>query len=482
MKRWAPRSLSGAAARRGGALLLLVVLFSVQPTVSFEKIPFTALGHQAVSVWSKITIGMADAYSTLGERPIEDCLRPNLKGHEGTNPPTIDVDCFSIQQNFWISDSLGNFVLWAQNTVELAKLESTTYYGTYTFQVWNSSTARQPILCEPESSRKISCRAPFYTDPVSFPQSFIFYSSISNEGSTYMLQMSNNFGTTTWAIPPWITCPCYIGTVPEKAPPWGSSPFELVVVGLDSSAIAVFSNDTFGAFGPILFESSDGFWREAIVKTLRCLVAGGCLGLLATGEASMDLVWNSTSGKFYWSDSGADQGVYASAIATGIVDPPTIPNPPAQTYLFAELRSLYAYLTIYDEGQRPLGVNPQTGKLVEEIPNASITHDSSEDLLIVNPTGEYEFVVTSGGNTGFELFVSKATNSAGVLASRQYNGTLNVGHSMIFRLTVNDMNLIPQVTTLNTALAPVAGIIVALLGLVGAITVILFLRRKRVDD
>jgi hypothetical protein len=468
MKRWAP-SVPTRAAKRG-ALLLLVVLFSAQPTVSFERTPFTILGHQAVSLWSKITIGMADAYSTLGERPIQDCLRPNL------------VDCFSIQQNLWISDSLGNFVLWAQNTVELAKIESPTYYGTFTFQVWNSSTAGQPVLCEPESSRRISCRAPFYTDPVLFPQSFIFYSHISNEGSRYVLQMSNNFGATTWAIPASITCPCYIGTVPEKGSPWGSSPFELVVVGLDSSAIAVFRNDTVGTFGPILVESADGFWREAIVKTLRCLVAGGCLGMLGTGEASMDLVWNSTSGEFYWSDGGADQGVYVSAIATGVVGPPTIPNPAAETYLYAELRSLYAYLTIYDEGQRPLGVNPQTGKLVEKIPNASITHNSTEDLLIVNPTGEYELVVTSGGNAGFELFVSKATNSAGVLASREYNGTLNIGYSMNFRLTVSDMSLIPQVTNLNTALAPIAGIIVALLGLVGVITAILFLRRKRVDN
>jgi len=470
MKRWTSSSPTRAAAKRGGALLLLVVLFSVQPTVSFERTPFTVLGHQAVSVWSKITIGMADAYSAIGEHPIEDCLRPNL------------VDCFSIQQNFWISDSLGNFILWAQNTVELAKLKSQTYYGTYTFQVWNSSTVSQPTLCEPESSHRISCRAPFYTDPVSFPQSFIFYSHISNEGSNYVLQMSNNFGAITWAIPASITCPCYIGTVPEKGPPWGSSPFELVAVGLDSSAIAVFRNDTVGTFGPILVESADGFWREARVKTLRCLVAGGCSGMLATGEASMDLVWNSTSGEFYWSDGGADQGVYVSAIATGVLSPPTIPNPPAETYLYAELSSLYAYLTIYDEEQRPLGVNPQTGKLIEEIPNASITHNSSEDLLIVNPTGEYELVVTSGGNTRFELFVSKATNNAGVLASRQYKGTLNVGYSTNFYLTVSDMNLIPQVTNLNTALAPIAGIIIALLGLVGAITAILILRRKRVDN
>lgn len=466
MNGWALSSPTRAATKIVAGILLLVVLFSVQPTVSFESTPL-APNHQAVSVWSKITIMMADAYSTVNERPIEDCLRPHL------------VDCFSIQQNFWITDSSGTFVLWAQNTVELAKLASPTYFGTYTFQVWNSSTNQEPILCEPESSRKVSCRAPFYTDPATFPQSFIFYSHIANEGSTYMLQMSNNFGATTWAIPASVNCPCYIGTIPESRPPWGSSPFELVFVGLDGSANAGFRNDTLGTFGPILIESVDGFWREGIVETLRCVVAGGCLEMLATGETSSGLVWNSTSGEVYWSQGGADQGVFISAIGTEVASPPAVPNPTPETFLYAELRSLYAYLTIYDERQRQLGIDPQTGKLAEEIPNASITHDSSEDLLIVNPVGEYRLVVTSGGNTWFQLFVSKANNSRGVFASRQYNGTMNVGYSMSFLLTVSDMNLIPQATNLITSLAPVAGIIIILLGLAGVIAAILLIGRRR---
>ena len=448
--------------------LFLLVLASFHPPISFGGIPFSSTRHEAVSVWSQITVRMADAYSAFGGHPIEDCLRPN------------PVDCFSIQQNFWISDSVGSYVLWAQNAVELAKLESPIYSGTYSFQVWNSSMARQPVLCEPESTRSTTCRAPFYTDPVPFPQSFIFYSHISNEGSKYMLQMSNNFGAITWPIPASIRCPCYVGTVFEKTPPWGHSPFELVAVGLDASAIAVFRNDTVGTFGPMFVESADGFWHRASVDSIRCLLSSGCT--LATGEASMNLVWNSTSGEFYWSQGEADQGAYVSDITTDIVDPPPMPNPRSETYLYAEFRSLYAYLTIYDAEQRVLGVDPESGKQVNEIPNASITHNSSEDLLIVNPSGEYELAVTSGGNTGYELFLSKATNNAGVLASRQYSGTLNVGYSTSFHLTVSDMNLIPQVTTLNTDLAPLAGIIVVLLGLVGAITAILFLRRKRVDN
>ncbi|MGA2972026.1 MAG: hypothetical protein ABSE39_05305 [Candidatus Bathyarchaeia archaeon] len=451
-------------------LFLLVVLVLFHPTISSEGIPFSSIGHEAVSVWSKITIRMANADSTFGERPIEDCLRPNR------------VDCFSIQQNFWISDSTGSFVLWAQNAVELAKLESPIYYGTYTFQVWNSSTARQPVLCEPESSRSATCRAPFYTDPAPFPQSLTFYSHISNEGSKYLLQMSNNFGAITWSIPSSIRCPCYLGTVLENTPPWGHSPFELVAGGLDDSAIAAFRNDTVGTFGPIFVESANGFWHEASMKAIRCLLSSGCLGILATGETSMNLVWNSTSGEFYWSEGKADQGAYVSAISAGVVDPPPMPNPRTETYLYAEFRSLYAYLTIYDAEQRALGVDPQSGKRVEEIPNASITHNSSEDLLIVNPSGEYELVLTSGGNTGFELFVSKVTNTGGVLVGRHYNGTVNVGYSKSLHLSVSDMNLIPQETNLSTDLAPIAGIVLTLFGLVGVVAAILILRRKRVDN
>ncbi|MGD0177173.1 MAG: hypothetical protein ABSC50_10155 [Candidatus Bathyarchaeia archaeon] len=461
------RALSSFA--RAAVVLLLVTLSSLQPALSSERTPFTTVAHEAVSVWSKITIGMADAYSTVAERPIEDCLRPKR------------VDCFSIQQNFWITDSLGNFVLWAQNTVELAKLASPIYYGTYTFQVWNSSTVPQPVLCEPESSRTTSCRAPFYTDPVPFPQSFIFYSHISSEGAKYVLQMSNNLGAITWAIPSSVKCPCYIGTVLDKSPPWGQTPFELVAVGLDSSAMAFFRNDTIGTFGPILVESADGSWHKASVEAIHCLNSGGCPGMLATAETSMNLVWNSTSGEFYWSAVGSDQGAYVSTVSAATVDPPPKPTPSTETFLYAEFRSTFAYLTIYDAQERALGVDPQSGKRVEEIPNASITHNSSEDLLIVNPTGEYVLVLTAGGNTAFQLFVSKATNTGSVSVGRRYNGTLNVGYSTSLHINVNDMILIPQVTNLSTELAPVAGIILMLLGFVGVIAAVLILRRKRSD-
>ena len=443
--------------------MLLVMLTSLQPTISFERKPLTNLTHEAVSVWSEISIDSGGAYSTVFERPIEDCLRPDL------------IDCFSIQQNFWIIDSLGNFVLWAQNTVELAKLANPIYYGTYAFQVWNSSTTSQTVLCEPESSRTNSCRAPFYTDPVPFPQSFIFYSHISRQGAMYVLQMSNSLGAIAWTIPGSVKCPCYIGSVFEKAPPWGQTPFELVAVGLDGSAIAYFRNDTIGTFGPILVESADGFWHRTSLEVIHSPA------MLATAEASMNLVWNGTSGKFYWSSIGYDQGVSVSTVSTATIGPPPKPNPNTETFLYTEFRSVYAYLTIYDPKERALGVDPQSGNRVDEIPNASITHNSSEDLLIVNPSGVYVLVLTAGGNSAFQLFVSKETNTGSVSVGRHYDGTLNVGYSMSLHFNVDDMILIPQVTNLNTELAPVAGIILTLLGFFGVIAAVLIIRRRRSD-
>lgn len=464
MKRYALSTVAGAL------VLLLVSLTSFQSTYSVGVVPSSSLAREAVSVWGEITIRMADAYSTLAEHPIEDCLRPNL------------VDCFSIQQNFWIMDSVGEFVLWAQNVVQLAKLASPTYYGTYTFQVWNGSTRTHPVLCEPESERATECRAPFFTNRVPFPQSFIFYSHISNEGPNYVLQMSNNLGSVTWRIPSWVRCPCYIGTVREKAPPWGQTPFEMVMVGLAGYALGYFRNDTVGTFGPVLVESTESSWHNASVEVIHCVIANGCLGTLATAEASMNLVWNSGSREFHWSALGSDQGVYLSTVSSGVVQPPQKPTPYSETFLYAQLQSSYAYLTIYDTAQRALGVDPQSGKRIQQIPNASITHNSSEDLLIVNPTGEYTLVLTSGGNTPFQLFISKATNTGVVMAANYYNGTLNVGYSTKLHLNVNDMILNPQSSKLDTELAPVAGIVLTFLGLVGTIAAVLVLRRKRSDS
>jgi hypothetical protein len=167
-----------------------------------------------------------------------------------------------------------------------------------------------------------------------------------------------------------------------------------------------------------------------------------------------------------------------SAVSAATVDPPAKPHPSTETFLYAEFRSAFAYLTIYDAERRALGVDPESGERVDEIPNASITHNLSEDLLILDPTGVYTFVFTSGGNTAFQLFVSKATNTGSVSVGRRYNGTLNVGYSTSLHINVNDMVLTPQVTNVNTELAPIAGIILAILGFVGVIAAVVIVRRK----
>lgn len=294
--------------------------------------------------------------------------------------------------------------------------------------------------------------------------------------------MVNNFGAIKFEIPVAIKCPCYIEDVPKSPPPWGHWPFELVAVGLDASSSAVFRNDTLGTFGPLLVQTTDGTWHEAVPGIIHCRLLGECLSLLATAESSINLEWNITSKEFRWSGSALDQGVYISTVSDEAVNPPVLPDPSAETYLYIEFRSGYAYVTVYDGGHRALGIDPQSGKKIEDIANSSITHNSSEDLLIVNPTGEYDIVITSAGNTAFELFLSKATNTGSLLGTQRYNGTLNIGFSKALRFSVGDMKLSLQNPGVASDLFPITGIILSLLGFVGVMAAILFFRRKRVDD
>jgi hypothetical protein len=135
-------------------------------------------------------------------------------------------------------------------------------------------------------------------------------------------------------------------------------------------------------------------------------------------------------------------------------------------------------LTLYDQDQKALGVDPLSGKRVEQIPNSSSFHDSSEDLLIVNPAGEYDLVITSGGNTGFDLFLSKATNTGDSIASRHFSGTLNIGYSERLRLVSESMGLSPETSKLAIEILPVAGIVAAILAFVGFIAAIVIVHRK----
>lgn len=445
------------------ALVLFTCLSSLRPT---EASPASG---RAVSVWSKISIQSADAFSAQNGHALGDCLRPK------------SVECFSIQQNSWVSDSLGNFVLWVQNTIQLAKLYNSIYFGTFIFQIWNGSYAQVPMVCEPESSIRNSCRAPFYTEASPYPQSFTFYSHISNTGFESVVEMSNNFGAMKWVIPPAVKCPCYIWTMPSNLPPWGHSSYELVAVGLNNFAEAEFRSDTSGTFGPILVES-DGVWHEAMVESIHCTTPLDCSGQLATGESARNLLWNSTSKGFYWSKDAYDQGTYITAALSQAIVPPALPMPRLEIFLYAEFKSSYAYLTIYDAMHRGLGVDPGTGKRIADIPNSSITHNSSEDLLIIDPSGAYELLLTAAGNTAFKLFLSKTSNTGDFLGSQTSNGTLNIGYSKQLHLDVSNMELNSAESNLKTELLPIAGIMIALVVFVSIIAGYLYVRRKHVEE
>ena len=451
-------------------ILLIVVLLT--PLI----IPRDSQSPQSqnmISVWSQITIQRVDAYSTIYERPPDDCMRPKW------------VKCFSIQQNFWIIDSGGAPVVWAQNVENLAKINA-TYYGTFSFEVWDVNKIR-PELCDPQSDNITQCRAPFYDHPIQFPRSLTFYAHISALGPGNTLHMSNDFGSVDWTLPSVINCPCYIEAVKSGPLPWGYSPFEFVAVGLDSLALAIFSNQTIGTFGPIMAQSLDGVWRAATLSTLTCSYVGDCPNRPGTGESSMNLHWNTTTGVFRYAVGAYDQGVYINGLSDSEMAP-LLPVFPHVEYLYLRLFAAIGSLSLYDEQSRELGFDSVSGQWVQQIPNSTIIFSHNvEEIVLMNPNETYTLVIAAGGNTVFNLLVSKSSNTENAVTSVNAEGTLKMGESRTYLLDSANMQLTSHDTGLmNTFRAPDFDLLLLLtvwgVTILSILIVLRHRKRSRVED
>ena len=459
----------------------MVCLFAAATSISPV---FPSSSQQVVSVWSEISIEEGGAYSAFGyssdlaELPgVRDCLRP------------FSIDCFSLQQNFWISDHSGTEVLWVRNLVYLASLGG-TYHGTYSFQVYSPGDRNFPILCEPRSNSTSTCRSPFYVDYSPFPQTFKFYAHISSGTLHNTLQMANNFGAVTWEIPSTVTCPCTIETVSNPSQPWGAWPFELVAVGIDNTAEATFRNGTKGTIGSTLVQAADGTWHQTSLGILGCDLLQDCLRMLSTQENSMGLQWDVRRGLIYWSNDALDQGVHITGVMPGESTPPVLPAPRNEDYLYVEFSSTLAYLTVFDSSRRVVGFDKQTGRFEATVPNSSLVLDSyipvkdtpasvpQEEVLIVNPQGEYQIVVTAGGNTAYSVFLSKATSTNELLATNSFAGSLITGDSKSLQVDSSNLALTAE-ATLALGILSIAAIVITLVSFVIVVLALLARRRKR---
>jgi hypothetical protein len=169
------------------------------------------------------------------------------------------------------------------------------------------------------------------------------------------------------------------------------------------------------------------------------------------------------------------------------------PAPRNENYLYVEFSSTLAYLTVFDSSRRLARIDPQTGRFEATVPNSSLVLDSyvpvkdspanlpEEEVLIVNPQGEYQIVVTAGGNTAYSVFLSKLTSTNEVLATNSFAGSLITGDSK--SLQVNSSNL---ALTANTEAAPSSGllsmaaIIITLISFVLVVLALQARRRKRI--
>ena len=456
--------------------LLLVVVFTQQPSPSaLGQGPFQGgtatpvnITAQVLAAWNNISMDEVSVQSRRGARVIQDCSRLGANQSE--------VECFSIQQNFWISNWRGDLVFWAQNVIELAELEPGMFFGTYAFVVWNSADAVRPSFCDPSSLSENFCRAPIFTDQVRLPQSFAFYASISNADGNYTLQVSNNIASRSWIIPASAGCPCFIEALRQGSLPWGYFPFELVVVGLDSSATGFFGNGTNGDIGPGFVQDTNGEWHRVVLETLHCLVPLNCSTTTSTGESSRNLKWDNETGRFYWSDGSYDEGVYVSAIFPQPAGHPLMPHPAVETYLYFGMGlGDMAMPSIVDEQGRATGYDASSGGFVEDIPGSFLTLSGEVGVVILDPNGSYRLVLTPRASGQFQLFMSKSFNVNRTKYSKVLDGTISAWETKQFMLNSNTMKLTSVGGDWSTLFVMV-GSVFAWVVLVGAI---LLWRRKR---
>jgi hypothetical protein len=391
----------------------------------------------AIAAWERVDLEDAAVTSRKGAAKIEDCTRVGI--------PQTEVDCFSVQQNFWISNSAGKMLLWAQNVVQLAELRQGVFFATFVFIVWNFSDPFTPFFCEPYSISQTQCRAPIYTDPAPFPRSITFYSYISSNGNNSSLHLWNDFGSRNWNIPPSVGCPCFLNTVRQAPPPWGYFPFESVVVGVDSSATGVFRNGTRGSVGPGFVQLTDGTWHQVTFDAFYCLIAIDCPTPTATGEDSRHLKWINGTGQFYWSEGAYYQGVYIASISGQPSLTPPLIHPVMETHLYISLAlGDAAFLSVIDGQGRITGYNASAGEYVETIPNSHLTLSGEQGILILDPHGSYHLLLTPTASGRFRLFISKSSNVNGTRSVQQLIGTILAWEPRHFVIDADSMNLTPE--------------------------------------
>jgi hypothetical protein len=420
-----------------------------------------------LAVWNRITLDSVSVQSRRGAQVVQDCARL------GTNQS--EVECFSIQQNFWVTNSKGDFVFWAQNAVELAELEAGVFFGTYAFVVWNSADPLQPSYCDPASLSESFCRAPIFTDPIKLPQPFTFYAAISKIGAEFALQVTNNIASRTWEIPASAGCPCYIEVVRQSSPPWGYYPFEFVAGGVDGSATAFFGEGTSGTVWPGFVQYIDGTWHQVVQHALHCRLPSDCPTPPSTGEDSKNLRWDNSTGQIYWSDGGYDQGVYMSTVSSQSTNQPPMPDPELETYLYFRmgLRDM-ALPTIIDGQGRTTGYDIASGTFVEGIPSSFLTRSGELGIIILNPHGSYRIVLTSLASGPYHLFASKQFNVNGTTFSQVLDGSVNAWETKQLILNSDTMS-VTSGSDWGTLLV-MGGVVLAWIIVIGGI---LLWRRKR---
>lgn len=232
--------------------------------------------------------------------------------------------CFSIQQNFYITQLNTNKIYWAQNVMLVAKSSGTITAVLPSYNFFNATSGLQLLSCS-GTPVSITIRGQtfntclnqnivggiFNTEFLKLPFTFNLTSSINNGVLTFY----NNFGSAS--LPSSLTfSPGSIGIIPPPTATPSYDP-ELVLVGAVGYAKATFSThggDTQGTVQSSV-KLSTNQWIDKLSQTKLCnpsFTAYCGSDLPSTGETSVNLSWTISSvntASFSSKSSSYEQGV-----------------------------------------------------------------------------------------------------------------------------------------------------------------------------
>jgi hypothetical protein len=371
--------------------------------------------------------------------PVVSCARlESVKGvaNELTGLNTLSItkwyETITVQQNFFICTGGQNpKYYWCQNSLEEYV---TIHVGRGIMYIWGP-------FAYPKDHSKISWDSRTSLGWGTLDGTF---SAISWIDGTSLVMENTCQGKETFPLG--LAADAYIYTITNNYSPADpledSSPVaadnyppNFVVVGHPEGGTAWFT----GGSGSVFSCASIGNtwkWGKNIALVTH---AGTVINRAATAEDSYNLTWTK-DGSFSYQDVGVDEGVFfVPDFASQTTSKPRVSGLTTPAGAITIEAKCPVYINVYDDNGRFLGFNSTSGAVEAEIPTA--IWRSNQSIIIFDPKGTYQTIVTGTENGAFALQIVWQNESGDLTTVWNSTETVNKGQIIDYHIFIGSSHV-----------------------------------------